>query len=197
MPEKHTTHHSLLVRLRDTEDTEAWDRFFVYYQTFIFKLACRFGCSEELAQDVIDLVGLAEHADIELETGGAIVLCDRTRTSQLLQNLLDNAVKYSDKERPKIHVSCQDADEYWQVSVADDGPGIEERFQKQVFRIFHRIDPKDKREGSGVGLAIAKKIVDLHSGRIWIESPPGRGTTFHFTMPKATLQKSDTKAANP
>lgn len=107
-----------------------------------------------------------------------------TEVKQLFQNLIINAIKFRKKDvAPQIHVSVISAVDYWQFSVKDNGIGIEEEHQEKVFIIFQRLHSKSDYEGSGIGLAHVKKIVNIHNGDIWIESEPGKGTTFHFTIP--------------
>jgi signal transduction histidine kinase len=111
---------------------------------------------------------------------------DRTRAQQLFQNLLSNAIRCNDKPQGRIVVSCNEAGGERRYSVADNGPGIEPRHYERVFQMFQTLDARDEDRGTGVGLALVRKIVELHGGRIWIESEPGRGCTFHFTLPKAS-----------
>ncbi len=111
------------------------------------------------------------------------VLADKTQMRQLLQNLINNAIKYSDHERQnKIHVSAKKTATHWQFSVSDTGIGIEECYFKKIFDIFSRLHNKQEYSGTGIGLAICKKIVERHGGKIWLESIPDTGSIFHFTI---------------
>jgi len=104
---------------------------------------------------------------------------------QLFQNLISNGIKYSREDvDPKISVSAEDFENEWKFSVEDNGIGIEEQYYNQVFAIFQRLHNRDKFSGTGMGLAIVKKIIDNNNGRIWITSQVGKGTTFHFTLGK-------------
>ncbi|MFP5381647.1 MAG: sensor histidine kinase, partial [Gammaproteobacteria bacterium] len=85
----------------------------------------------------------------------------------------------------RIRIAAADAGDFWQLSVADNGPGIEPRHHERVFQLFQVLTPRDQKESTGVGLALVKKIVELYGGRVWIESRPGEGSTFLFTLPKA------------
>jgi len=115
------------------------------------------------------------------------------RDLQVFRNLLSNAVKYMDKAEGKIRVACSEENGFWRFSVADNGPGIEERHFERIFRIFQTLSPRDESGGVGVGLTVAKKIVELHGGRIWVQSEPGRGSTFFFTLPRQEERIEDAK----
>lgn len=112
---------------------------------------------------------------------------------QLFQNLIDNGLKFIKDRKPLIIVSAEEHDEVWQFSVADNGIGIKEEFREKIFQMFQRLHSQAEYPGTGVGLAICKKIVELHGGRIWIESEAGVGTTFIFTISKNLEANSFTK----
>jgi len=122
------------------------------------------------------------HAEITLDPMPTI-MADETQMEQLFQNLIGNAIKFHDKEDPKIHVGVQKDDHNWIFSVRDNGIGIDPQFFDRIFIIFQRLHTREKYEGTGIGLAISKRIVERHGGRIWIESEPGKGSTFYFTLP--------------
>ncbi|MDX1578109.1 MAG: PAS domain S-box protein [Gemmatimonadota bacterium] len=113
-----------------------------------------------------------------------VVRADRSQLGQLFQNLLANALKFRGDRRPEIHVGVQGRPEVWQVSVRDNGIGIDPEHRTRVFEIFQRLHAPDEFEGTGIGLAICKRIVDRHGGQIWIEPSPGQGSTFVFTLPR-------------
>ncbi len=111
------------------------------------------------------------------------VRADHTQLVQLFQNLIGNALKFRSEAPPKIHVdACRDGD-HWRFSVRDNGIGIKPEFQDRIFLIFQRLHTRRQYAGTGIGLAICKKIVDRHGGRIWVQSQPGEGATFYFTLP--------------
>lgn len=102
---------------------------------------------------------------------------------RLLQNLIANALKFRGDESPRIHLSARQEDGEWVVSVKDNGIGFNPKFAERIFKLFKRMHSEESYPGTGVGLAICKKIVERHGGRIWAESEPGRGATFYFTIP--------------
>jgi light-regulated signal transduction histidine kinase (bacteriophytochrome) len=111
------------------------------------------------------------------------IALDRVPAVQLFQNLVGNAIKYRDSRRcPVIHVGVSNQDGLWKFSVSDNGIGIDPRQQERIWGVFRRLHG-DRYPGTGIGLALAKKIVERHGGRIWVESEPGKGSTFCFTLP--------------
>jgi hypothetical protein len=112
-----------------------------------------------------------------------MVTGDAVQLTRLFQNLLVNAIKYRSEEAPRIHVGVQKTHEEWQFSVTDNGIGIEPQYAEKVFGIFKCLQPRDRTSGNGMGLAICRKIVTRHEGRIWVESELGKGSTFHVTLP--------------
>jgi PAS domain S-box-containing protein len=130
---------------------------------------------------------LASPSEVTVTVEGALptVVGERTRLQQLFQNLISNAIKHRDKPEARIRIASADAGDFWRLSVADNGPGIEARHHERVFQLFQVLTPRDQKESTGVGLALVKKIVELYGGRVWIESRSGEGSTFFFTLPKA------------
>lgn len=113
------------------------------------------------------------------------IVVQRTLFQQVWMNLISNALKHGASEHPKVHLAARDAGERWEFSVSDNGPGISSRFHERIFRIFHTLASRDKVEGTGIGLAIVKKVVDERGGHVWVESEPGKGAKFCFTWPKS------------
>lgn len=113
-----------------------------------------------------------------------MIMANFSQMVLLLENLLDNAIKFHGPESPHIHVSAVQEDELWVFSVRDNGIGIDPKYIGQMFSIFQRLHGQDQYPGTGIGLAICKKIVERHNGRIWVESEVGQGSTFHFTLHK-------------
>ncbi len=113
------------------------------------------------------------------------VFADESQILMLLQNLVYNALKYKGEDPPRIHVSCRREDGDHLFSVEDNGMGIDPRFHDRIFQIFQRLHARDEYSGTGIGLALCKRIVENHGGRIWVKSAEGEGSTFYFTMPGA------------
>ena len=111
------------------------------------------------------------------------VMADNTQLMQLFQNLIGNAIKFRSNQPPEIHVGAQRVEDAWLFSVQDNGIGIDPQFADRIFVIFQRLHTRDEYPGTGMGLAICKKIVECHRGRIWVESEVGQGATFYFTIP--------------
>jgi signal transduction histidine kinase len=111
-----------------------------------------------------------------------VVLADRGEMVQVLQNLLGNAIKYHGGEHPRIHAEAVRRGDEWEISVCDDGPGIDPRHHERIFVLLQRLHRDDEVEGTGMGLAICKKIVEHHGGRIWVDSAEGEGARFTFAL---------------
>jgi light-regulated signal transduction histidine kinase (bacteriophytochrome) len=109
---------------------------------------------------------------------------------QLFQNLISNSIKYRKQEPPRIHISAgPHQGDSWLFSVKDNGIGIEPEYQQQVFGIFRRLHGHEQYPGTGIGLAICRRIVEQHGGRIWVDSKAGEGATFLFTLPASPSKK--------
>ena len=115
---------------------------------------------------------------------------DELQFGQLLQNLVGNALKFRSERPVKIQIGAEKSEGRWLFSVTDNGIGIEKKYEDRIFQMFQRLHERGKFDGSGIGLAIVKKIVERHEGRVWFDSEPGAGASFHFTMPLCNDQKS-------
>ena len=104
--------------------------------------------------------------------------------TKVLHHLIRNAVEYCDKTSPRVHISAKQVDLDWVFSVEDNGPGVDPTFQGRIFEVFKRLHGKEH-PGNGLGLAFCKKAIEWHGGRMWMESTPGAGSTFFFTLPPA------------
>ncbi|HUT31246.1 MAG TPA: ATP-binding protein [Sedimentisphaerales bacterium] len=138
-----------------------------------------------LIPEIIDMVAPPDNISIEVEPELPVVEYEKTSIVQVFQNLLSNAVKYMDKPQGRIGIGCAEEGDFWKFSVADNGPGIEEKHFERIFRIFQTLAPRDQFESTGIGLTVIKKIIELHGGKIWVESEVGQGSTFFFTLPKS------------
>ena len=121
------------------------------------------------------------------------VMADSTQMVQVFQNLIINGIKFHGEDTPKIHISAEKKESEWIFSVQDNGIGIDPQYSERIFEIFKRLNSRDRYPGTGIGLAICKKIVERHGGYIWVESELGKGSTFYFTLPinPAEIQKSN------
>ncbi len=135
--------------------------------------------------EIINMVVPPENITVTIENELPVIECEETHIMQVFQNLLSNAIKYMDKPQGWIKIGCVEHDGFWKFSVADNGPGIEEKHFERIFKIFQALPTSPDFEGTGVGLTVAKKIIELYDGKIWVESNPGEGSTFFFTLPKS------------
>jgi PAS domain S-box-containing protein len=147
-----------------------------------------------LVGDVIELLAPPDHVEVRVAGQLPVVRGDPTRLRQLFQNLVDNAIKAIDKPQGRVRIRCSSAgvetgppsseQAVWHVSVSDNGRGIAERHRERIFRLFQTLGSQSGTQSTGVGLALAKRIVETSGGRIWVESTPGEGSTFHVTLPR-------------
>jgi PAS domain S-box-containing protein len=121
-----------------------------------------------------------------------VIACDGSQVTRVFQNLLDNALKYHGGNQPRIHISATTAASGWQFEVRDNGVGIQPEYRDRIFEIFERLEPK-KYPGTGIGLAVCKKIIHRHGGRIWVESIEGSGSTFCFTISRNKTKNERTR----
>jgi len=108
----------------------------------------------------------------------------KTQLAQLMLNLISNALKYHGEERLQISIGVKEEAASWEFYVKDNGIGIDKMFSEKIFILFQRLHSKSEYSGTGIGLAICKKIVEQHNGRIWVESEAGKGSSFYFSLPK-------------
>jgi PAS domain S-box-containing protein len=147
----------------------------------------------ELVPKIIHIVAPPENIEIAVENELPVVKCRQTQITKVFQNLLSNAVMYMDKPQGKVRIGCIEENGFWKFSIADNGPGIEERHFERVFEFFKTLQPRDTFESTGIGLAVAKKIVELYGGQIWVESESAKGSTFFFTLPKQQVGVTSAK----
>jgi len=134
--------------------------------------------------EVVDLLAPPAAVAVTVAPQLPVLWTEPTRIRQVFHNLISNAIKYMDKSEGCITVDCHDEGERWRFSVADNGPGIERRHFGRIFQLFQTLAPRDRIESTGVGLAMVKKIVEMLGGRVWLDSVPGEGSVFYFTIPK-------------
>jgi PAS domain S-box-containing protein len=127
----------------------------------------------------------------KIETGPLpAVVASELELTQVFQNLLSNALKFRGPDPPRVEVGAERSDGLWHFRVRDHGIGLDPKFAERIFRLFQRLHGRDEYPGNGIGLAICKKIVESHGGRIWVESAPGAGATFHFTLPDGAKERA-------
>jgi signal transduction histidine kinase len=137
-----------------------------------------------LIPEIIDLLAPPTHIAVTVETSLPVLLAERIRIQQVFQNLISNAVKYMDKPSGNIRIGCKPFGGMWEFYVADDGPGIEERYFDKIFQLFQTVHNKPGVESTGVGLTIVKKVVEMYGGSIEVESAVGKGSCFRFRWPR-------------
>lgn len=149
------------------------------------KKECKTLDCDQLVQEVLADLGAA------IDDAGAVVTHESlpivngypTELKQLFQNLIVNAIKFKKKDtRPEVSISCEKAEHYWKFAVKDNGIGMDPQHSEKIFIIFQRLHSRNEYPGSGIGLSHCKKIAELHKGKIWVESEPGKGSTFYFTI---------------
>ncbi len=158
--------------------------------------------TRRLATRPVDLVDIVEGVmaslresierhDAEVRVGPLpIVEAEPALMTSLLQNLISNALKYGDVESPRIDITASHTPRTCTVTVRDNGIGIDKKHHKRIFEVFRRLHPAHKYEGIGMGLALCEQIVRRYSGQLWVESAPGEGTAFHFTLPVTSRRPS-------
>lgn len=132
--------------------------------------------------EIIRTIAIPKHIDIVFHNVMPTLFGNDFRFKQLFQNLIQNAIKYNDKEHGTIEIGSLERENEFEFYLKDNGIGINERYQNKIFDLFSKLENKD--QSSGIGLSIVKKIIDLYNGKIWLESQEGIGTTFYFTLPK-------------
>lgn len=130
-----------------------------------------------------DLAGLIENSQAVIKYEALPTLtAERLQMIRLFQNIIGNAIKFRSQRVPEIHIAAREVDDMWEISIRDNGIGIEPRYFERIFTIFQRLHTRTEYPGTGIGLSICRKIVERHGGRIWVESAPGQGSIFYFTL---------------
>jgi len=139
-------------------------------------------CIKEVIEDIETLLYIPEHIELIVPDDLPIVNVDRTRIQQVFQNLISNAIRYSNKEKGLIRIHYTEEATRHIFAVEDNGIGIDKIYHDKIFKIFQSLT--DHKESTGIGLSIVKKIVDLYDGSVWLESEPNEGCTFYFSLKK-------------
>jgi len=160
------------------------DDLLAYSRADRFKYAKQNVDTAALVDDVAQLVTPIEGFSVITQAPMPILLTERVPLELVLRNLIDNAIKHHHRAEGQVWVTARDLGRMVEFSVRDDGPGMDEKFSDRIFQMFQTLRPRDQVEGSGMGLAIVKKVVESRGGTLHVESTPGRGATFRFTWPK-------------
>ncbi len=142
-----------------------------------------------LLPDIIELLSPPSRITIEVQKNLPMLQGEKTRVHQLFQNLLSNAIKYNDKAEGTIRVGLEDAGATWRFTVTDNGLGVDEKYHERIFELFQTLSSSEGSESTGIGLSLAKKIVETYGGTIGVQSKLGQGSTFWFTYPKKYQMK--------
>jgi signal transduction histidine kinase len=141
-----------------------------------------------LLREVVELLDPPEEIRVEIEPAMPTLVTERAPLRQVFLNLIGNAVRYArTSDAPRVRVEVREAGEFVEFSVKDNGPGIAPRLQTKIWTLFHTLEPEEKAEGTGIGLALVRKLVETHGGRVWVESDLGAGAAFHFQWPASTM----------
>jgi len=154
------------------------------------RVSTRGGDLEPIDSETVLKEALSNLATVIQESGGVVthgplptVAADPTQLRQVFQNLIGNAIKYRGERPPEVHIEVEHRPGEWQFTTRDNGIGIDPQYFERIFRIFQRLHTRKEYPGTGIGLALCKKIIERHGGRIWVASQPGEGSTFCFTIP--------------
>lgn len=154
-------------------------------------------CQELFAVIMQDLKLLMEESGVTVTYDDAslpTIMADGAQLIQVLENLITNAIKFRCADQPFVHISVKSDSNFWIFSVMDNGIGIKPEYFERIFVIFQRLHTKAQYSGTGIGLAVCKRIVERHKGRIWLESEEGKGSTFYFSIPKSLGGTNDANA---
>ncbi len=141
-------------------------------------------CATLVEQALINLKTAIEESGATVTYNGLpTVLADGLQLTQIFQNLISNAIKFRSKDAPRIEIAVERRGQEWCFAVHDNGIGLDQQYADRIFIIFQRLHTQQEYPGTGIGLAVCKRVVERHGGRIWVESAVGQGATFYFTLP--------------
>lgn len=136
-----------------------------------------------LLDEVIELLSPPAEMQVVVAPGMPVLETERVPLQQVFMNLIGNAIKYTQRPDARIEIRVDPQGEFYTFAIADNGPGIAPQYREKIWQIFQTLAPRDKVEGTGIGLSVVRKIVEARGGRAWVESEPGQGSTFYFTWP--------------
>ncbi len=138
-----------------------------------------------LLRELVELLAPPPNAELTIEPGMPVLETERVPLQQVFMNLVGNAIKYGSRDHLVIAVGVSRHADLFEFTVQDNGAGIAPQFHERIWQIFQTLAPRDQIEGAGIGLSVVRKLVETRGGRAWVESDVGRGSTFHFTWPRA------------
>lgn len=149
----------------------------------------------DVVEQVIALLDTTvREAQAEITSGGLpVIMGDRSQLVELMQNLVGNAIKYRGAELPRVHISAVHKGDEWVVAVRDNGIGIAPKYHLKIFEVFQRLHGRKEYAGSGIGLALCRRVVEHHGGSIWVESEPDKGSVFYFSLPEEKASPNERK----
>ena len=136
----------------------------------------------DLVPDIVDSLEIPAHIRVDIPEDLPVVLGEKIQLRQLFQNLIHNAIKFNDKENGLIKIRHRKEGIFWQITIEDNGPGIDPKYHQKIFEIFQTLTSRDEENSTGIGLSLVKKIVEQNGGKIWVNSLPRAGTAFTFTL---------------
>jgi signal transduction histidine kinase len=141
--------------------------------------------------EILETLSIPANIKVTFEDKLPVITVEKTKIIQVFSNLIGNSVKYMDKQDGFIKIGCSKNEKFWTFYVADNGPGIQEKYFDKIFTIFQSLKRRDEIDSPGIGLSVVKKIVELNGGKVWVESDFGRGATFYFIWPVLNLEKKN------
>ena len=139
---------------------------------------------DDLLKDIVEMLSVPAEVSVDIALGMPTFETERLPLQQVFLNLVSNAIKHSDRPDTRVRVAVREHDDFYEFIVEDNGPGIARQFHGKIWDIFQTLQPRDKVEGAGIGLALVRKNVESRGGRAWLDSDEGRGAKFFFLWPK-------------